>query len=279
MSFFMSIFLGLVQGIAEFLPVSSSGHLSILQNIFRLNYNDQDHLLFDVMLHLGTMISICVYYRKDLKAILNDSMKFVKDSRKGSNNEDVRLNPSVRTVIFIIVGTLPLLVMLPFYNMIALLFYNTAFVGFALVITGTILYFSDKLIPGRKSEKTITVRDALTIGLVQACALLPGLSRSGTTVSIGMARGLSREFAIRFSLLLSLPAVLGASIISLIKSIQAGIEWSMLPVYIVGTLFAAVAGYFAIRLLNYISEKGKFGKFSYYCWALGGLTIFLSIIL
>lgn len=279
MSFFMSIFLGFVQGVAEFLPVSSSGHLSILQNIFRLNYNDQDHLLFDVMLHLGTVISICVYYRKDLKAMLNDSMKFVKDSRKGSKNEDLRLTPSVRTVIFIIVGTLPLLVMLPFYNMIALLFYNTAFVGFALVITGTILYFSDKLIPGRKNEKTITARDALTIGLVQACALLPGLSRSGTTVSIGMARGLSREFAIRFSLLLSLPAVLGANIISFIKSIQAGIEWSMLPVYIVGTLFAAVAGYFAIRLLNYISEKGKFGKFSYYCWTLGGLTIFLSIIL
>jgi undecaprenyl-diphosphatase len=275
----MSLFLGIVQGVAEFLPISSSGHLSILQNLLRIGNEEQSHLLFDALLHFGTMISICIVYRQELRDMIRDRRRFLKGGKADTAEEAERFSPSVRTVFLIVVALLPLLIFVPFISSIELLFYRTMFIGFALIITGFILFVSDRTSPGRKNERTVTIRDALMIGAAQALALIPGLSRSGTTISVGIARGLDREFAVRFSLLLSLPAVFGASIISLVSAVKTGIDWSLVPVYLVGLVVAAVTGYFAIRVLNKMSAKGKFGKFAYYCWAVGGLTIFLSIIL
>ena len=279
MSFFMSLFLGIVQGIAEFLPISSSGHLSVLQNLLRIGYEEQSHLLFDVFLHFGTMISICIVYRKDLRTMILDSLRFLKGGKTDQAEKNERFSPSVRTVFLIVIALLPLFIFVPFIGSLELLFYRTMFIGFALIITGFILFVSDKTTPGRKDERTVTMKDALMIGAAQALALIPGLSRSGTTISVGIARGLNREFAVRFSLLLSLPAVFAAGIVSLVSAIKTGIEWSFVPLYLVGFIVTVVIGCFAIRILNKMSAKGKFGKFAYYCWAVGGLTIFLSIIL
>lgn len=131
---------------------------------------------------------------------------------------------------------------------------------------------------GKKGPKSATMLDALLVGVGQAVAVVPGLSRSGTTISAGMMRWFHRRFAVRFSFLLSIPAVLGANILSLKDAISAGVDWGQVPVYLVGVLTAAVSGYLCIGLLRRIANKGKFGAFAYYCWAMGLLTIVMQLI-
>jgi len=277
----MSIFLGIVQGVTEFLPISSSGHLSIFQNLFNLDYSDNDHLFFHVLLHLGTLISLCVAYRAELKSMVVDTLDHLRRRAESEPDSDEPLKPSVRTVVFVLVGTIPLLPMLIFYRHISRLFYNTGFIGFALLVTGGLLFVSDRYIKtGTKRETTMTLRDAIVIGLVQAVAIIPGLSRSGSTIAVGLARGLNRNFAVRFSLLLSIPAVVGAMVWELFSVIVNGFDASLLPAYLVGFVFAAVVGFFCVQLLRRIvAKKGRFGNFAYYCWGVGVLTIILSLAL
>lgn len=279
MSILMSAFLGLVQGIAEFLPISSSGHLSILQNLIGLKYCEDDHLFFDVLLHLGTLVSICIVYREDILKMIRGVIHFLRGNCDFSAFGDP-LVPPARQALLIIIATVPLLIAVPFYSRISSLYSKTGFIGFALLITGTLLFVSDKYVgSGKKSENTMTVADALMIGLGQMIALIPGLSRSGTTITVGMSRRLDRNYAVRFSLLMSIPAILGSLVLSLKDALEAGIDWSLMPTYLVGFVFSAVVGYFSIRLLNRIMNNGRFGHFSYYCWAVGIITILLSIIL
>jgi len=279
-SIFMSIFLGIVQGIAEFLPVSSSGHLSILQNLLHLKYSEDDHLLFVVILHLGTLVSIFIVYRREMKAMVSDGIEFLQRRGDRDSDEPVTLKPPGRALLFVIIGTIPLVLALIFSSSIARLFYKTGFIGFALIITGALLFVSDRYVKkGTKTEKTMTVGDALIIGLAQVVATIPGLSRSGTTISVGLARGLNSAFAVRFSLLLSVPAVIGSMIASLYSAIKHGANFGLLPIYLIGFVFAAVVGYFSIQVTRRIMAKGKFGKIAYYCWGVGALTILLSLVL
>ena len=279
MSFFMSLFLGLVQGITEFLPVSSSGHLSIFQNLMSLDYSEDEHLLFEVLLHLGTMISIIFTYRKELKEMISDGIGFLRMRSDSDIDEPVVMKPPARALLFVIVATIPMIIPLIFMRSISRLFYSVGFIGFALIITGGLLFTSDKYIKrGNKTEKTMTLGDAIIIGLSQAVAVIPGLSRSGTTVSVGLARGLSGSFAVKFSLLLSIPAVLGAMIASLYSAIRDGITFSNFPVYIVGFIVATVTGFFAIQVIRRLMSKGGFGKIAFYCWGVGFLTIILSMV-
>jgi len=194
------------------------------------------------------------------------------------DDEPVVLKPPGRALLFVIIGTMPLFVALLFSSVVSQLFFNTFFIGFALIITGCLLFVSSRFIKqGSKTDKTMTAIDALFIGLAQAVAVLPGLSRSGTTITVGLARGLTGSFAVRFSLLLSIPAVLGATLISLFKTISSGADLMQLPVYIVGFVVSTTIGYFAIRLLRKIMSKGNFGLFSYYCWLVGLITIVWSL--
>jgi len=181
-------------------------------------------------------------------------------------------------ILFIILATLPLLLVLPIKDKVEGLYSNTIFIGCAFLLTGTILFLSDRMGRGGKNLKTASILDVVLVGFGQAVAVVPGLSRSGTTIACGMARGFEREFAVKFSFLLSIPAVLGANLLSLIDAVQAGIDWSLLPMYLAGVAAAAVSGYLAIRLLKYITQKGSFGGFSYYCWGMGLLTLILSLI-
>jgi undecaprenyl-diphosphatase len=279
MTLLMSILLGLVQGIAEFLPVSSSGHLSILQNLFGLQYSEENNLFFDVLLHLGTLVSICVTYRKDLRKMFSDTAGFLRDWHNGEYDE-LRLKPSVRTVALIIAGTLPLLVAAPFSGRLTPLFSKTWLIGLMLIITGALLSIANRIaVSGGKSGKTATIKDAFIIGLSQAVALIPGLSRSGTTIAVGLARGLKRDFSVKFSLLLSIPAVLGSFIITLLSALKQGIDLKLIPMYITGAVVAAVVGFFSIRILRNIMTSGRMRALTYYCWALGALTLILTIIL
>jgi len=276
MSVILALFLGLVQGIAEFLPISSSGHLSILQNLFNMNYYEESHLLFDVLLHLGTLVSICAVYRAEIREMIVDGIEYLRLKSDSNADEPVSLKPPGRALLFVIVGTLPLLlvIFIPVYR----LFFNTFFIGFALIVTGGLLFVSSRLIKqGNKTDKTMTMTDALLIGLAQAVAVLPGLSRSGTTISVGLARGLTGSFAVRFSLLLSIPAVIGATIVSIYRAVSGGANFALLPTYLAGFVVAAGVGYFAIQFLRRLMAKGSFGNFAYYCWGVGIVTIIWSL--
>ena len=277
MGFLSSIFLGLVQGIAEFLPISSSGHLSLFQHFFGLT---EAGLFFDVLLHLGTLIAVFVYDWRDSVNLVKAFLRLVTGlfSKKKKGARKGRKDPGARMILMLIVATLPLFVILPIKDKVESLYSNTIFVGCALIVTGCILFFSDRMAKGKKTVRSATLLDALLVGVGQAVAVVPGLSRSGTTISAGMLRGFSRKFAVRFSFLLSIPAVLGANIISIGDAVAAGIDTSLLPAYIAGTVVAAVSGYFAIRLVNSLADKGKFGSFAYYCWGIGAAAVIATLI-
>ena len=276
MSYISAIILGLVQGVAEFLPISSSGHLSLFQHFFQLTDVEHDHMFFSVLLHLGTLVAVFFAYRRDIAELLREFFCMVH-LRKLPQGQTPDI-PARRMILMIIVATLPLLLVFPIKDRVELLYQNTFFIAFALVLTGTLLFVSDRMPRGHKTAGTATMGDAILVGLAQAVAVVPGLSRSGTTISAGMARGFDRTYAVKFSFLMSIPAVLGANILSIVDAVKAGIDTSLLPMYLVGVLVAMVSGYASISLLRLIARKGRFGGFAYYCWGAGLVTLILSLI-
>lgn len=273
-----AILLGIVQGVAEFLPISSSGHLAILQNLFALSAGE-DHLFFDVLLHLGTLISICVCYWGDIVAMVREVFIVLRGGRRADGTPVQGNLGAARLFMMIVVGTLPLFLVLPINDKVEELYYITPFIGVALLLTGCMLFVSDKMTPGKRTEKNMRFRDALVIGLCQCVATIPGLSRSGTTITAGIATGLDRNFAMKYSFLLSLPAVLGANLLSFIKALgEESIDASLIPAYLIGMLAAMLSGIAAISLMKLIAQKSKFGWFAYYCWGAGVLTIIFSLI-
>ena len=276
MTFLSSFLLGLVQGIAEFLPISSSGHLAIAQNLLGMSDAGTVPEFFDVLLHLGTLVAVFVAYWADIKDMVLEFFRGAGDLIHHSTPNPVP--PARRLILLIILGTLPLFVVLPVKDAVQGLSNSMAFSGAALIVTGVLLFVSDRVKKGRKNERTATWLDVLIVGIGQAIATMPGISRSGMTITTGCFVGFERKFAVRFSFLLSIPAVLGANILSLADAAKAGINWAEVPVYLVGVVTAAVVGYLCIRLLRFIADRGKFGAFAYYCWAVGVLTLVLNVI-
>lgn len=277
MTYLAALLLGLVQGIAEFLPISSSGHLAVLQSFFGLTAPGEEDMLFEVLLHLATLLVVVIVYWKDIMEMINEIIGLIHDARHPSPVEGGP-RPARRLVLMLIIATLPLLIVLPFNNLINKLNGSTIFVGIAFLVTGLMLLMSDKMRSGRKKAGTMTVTDALVIGVCQAFATLPGISRSGATITAGMSRGLNRSFSVKFSFLLSLPAIFGANIITLFNALEAGSDGALFPMYLLGMLAAGVSGFFAIGLVRTLSQKGKFGKFGYYCFAAGIATLVLSFV-
>ncbi|HCQ74066.1 MAG TPA: undecaprenyl-diphosphate phosphatase [Clostridiales bacterium] len=273
-----AIILGLVQGIAEFLPISSSGHLAILQNLFNMSDIEGGHMFFDVLLHFGTLIAICFMYWSDIKAMVVEVLALLSGRKAVTADGRPKQYPAARMFFLIVAATLPLVLVLPINDYIGELSQSTVFVGIALILTGFMLLVSDKMTPGTKTEKNMRFSDALIIGLCQCVATLPGLSRSGTTITAGIATGQNRGYAVKFSLLMSIPAVLGATLLELIKAIKNGIDASLIPAYLFGMVAAMVSGVLAIGLLKMIAKSKRFGGFAYYCWIVGALTIILSMI-
>jgi len=274
MTYFSSFLMGLVQGLAEFLPISSSGHLAIAQNL--LGMETEVPVFFDVLLHLGTLLAVFVAYWKDICEIVVEFFRGVGDIVHHTTPKQVP--PARRMILLIIVATLPLVAVLPFHEKVQALGDNMVFVGAALVVTGFLLFACDLVRKGRKTAKSATLIDALVVGVGQAIATMPGISRSGMTITAGCFCGYERSFAVRFSFLMSIPAILGANVLSLVDAFKDGIIWTEVPMYMVGVITAAVVGYACIRLLKLIAQKGRFGAFSYYCWAVGLLTLLLCAI-
>ena len=276
MSLLSSILLGLVQGIAEFLPISSSGHLAIAEHLLNVSGATEIPDFFDVLLHLGTLVAVFVAYWSDIRDMILELISGVRDLAR--RNTPDPLPPARRMILLIIVGTLPLFLVLPVKDLVEGLSDNMYFVAGALLVTGCLLFASDRVRHGRKTERSATLIDVLIVGVAQAIATCPGISRSGTTITAGCFVGFERKFAVRFSFLLSIPAILGANILSLKDAAEAGIDWASVPVYLVGVAVSAVVGYVCIRLLKMIAAKGRFGWFAYYCWFAGAATLLLTIV-
>ena len=278
MSLLSSVLLGLIQGLAEFLPISSSGHLAIAEHFLGqagvVNVPD----FFDVLLHLGTLVAVFVAYWQDIREMVVELIDGIRDLAHGTTPSPIP--PARRLILLIIVATLPLFAVLPIKDWIEGLSDNIYFVAGALIVTGFLLFASDRVRKGRKTEKTAALVDVLLVGVAQAIATCPGISRSGTTITAGCFVGFDRKFAVRFSFLMSIPAILGANILTLKDAItEGGIIVGDIPVYLVGVAVAAVVGYACIRLLKMIADKGKFGWFAYYCWAAGLLVLALTLVL
>ncbi len=276
-----AILLGLIQGITEFLPISSSGHLVLFENLFGLTSTEETNLFFDVILHFGTLIAIVVTYRRDIAEMIMAFLGIVSDIFHGNKPKPARSKsdmPARRMVLLIVVATLPLFAVLPFQDALESIRTRPWIVGVMLLMTGILLFFSDRAGKGRKTERSASIVDVLVVGIAQAIGTVPGISRSGSTISAGMFRGFDRQFAVRFSFLMSLPAVLGATLLSTVDAVKEGIDWGLVPCYIVGMAVSAVSGFFAIRIVRFIADKGRFGAFAYYCWAAGLVTIVASVI-
>lgn len=276
MTYLLSAVLGFLQGVAEFLPISSSGHLSLFQHFFGMEEPDN---LFNILLHFATLIAVCVYYFQDVVEMIVEFFRgvaalFSRTPSRGNPPEGRRL------VLLVIVGTLPLFAVLPVESKIEMLGGSPVFVSCALLVTGCVLFLSDRYGGGRKTAKNATIKDALLVGLAQGVATIPGLSRSGCTISAGMAMGFQRKFAVRYSFLLSLPAVFGATLLKVIKTIKAAepLAEGILPKYLLGMAVAGVVGYFSIRLVDLLASKGKFGAFAWYCWGAGLIFLVLSLV-
>ncbi len=277
MTFWMALVLGLVQGVAEFLPISSSGHLSLLQHFFGMEEPDA---LYNILLHFATLVAVCVVYWRDIVDMI---VEFFRGAAallgRGDRREGGKPPEGRRLVLLVILGTLPLFLVLPFDDLVEGMGANPTFVALMLLLTGCVLFLSDHYAGGRKTVRTATVKDALLVGLAQGMATIPGLSRSGTTISAGMALGFDRNFAVRYSFLLSLPAVLGATLLKVVKVAASGeVDIKLLPMYLCGMVVAGVVGYFAISLVKLLADKGKFGKFAFYCWIVGGIALIASLL-
>ena len=219
-------------------------------------------------------------YRRDIAEMITEFIRVAAELLgRGGKKKKGEAPEARRMVLLLVLATLPLFLVLPFDELVEAMGANPTFVSLMLLLTGCILFLSDQYGGGKKSGRTATVRDVLMVGLAQGMATIPGLSRSGITISAGMALGFERGFAVRFSFLMSLPAVFGATLLKVVKVAGSGeFDAGRLPMYLAGMVVAGVVGYFSIALVKLLADRGKFGKFAYYCWAVGAAALLASLL-
>lgn len=273
MDIIQGIIIGIVQGLTEFLPVSSSAHLVFIQNILGV----ESSLAFDTFLHLGTLIAVLWFFRWDIIKMIRSWILSIEDLIQGRFQEGFYADPYKRLAWYVILGTVPVgIVGVLFEDSVDALFAGALYVpAFFLFVTGTILYLSQRMASGNVNINNISKKHALFMGLGQACAILPGLSRSGTTIAAGLTIGLDKEFAAKFSFILSIPAILGAFVLQA-KDIGSALDVNFLPV-ILGFIASIIAGYMAIKWMLDLIKNRSLDIFAYYCWAVG-IIVFMGSI-
>ena len=251
-----AIIWGLVQGLTEFLPISSSGHLVIVPAFLEEFGMDisQPSLAVSAALHLGTLVAVLIYFRADLAKALH--FRTDTEGRK--------------IVILVAIGTVPALVGFPLKDTVEGIQENVTTVGVALIATGVILVLGQMLAKGARRLIDGRIPDAVAVGIAQAFALIPGISRSGITISTGNARGFDPSEAARFSFLLGIPVIAGAGLLSISDLFEENVIWSEI---LVGMVVAAISGYAAIALLLSAIKKVGLMPFAVYCFLVGGLTV------
>lgn len=294
METYQALLLGIIQGLTEFLPVSSSGHLALAQHSFGIT---EPTLLFDISLHIGTLFAVGVIFFDDIKsmivAIINMLLTLIKFNMNLDNfQKDIKDNPDIRLAFLIIVGSIPTALIGLFLKQYAdILFGSINFVGTMLLITGTFLWLTKNIKADEKKRVTVPdnkhgsimnfgYKQALFIGVCQGIAVVPGISRSGSTIAAGLFAGIEREAAARFSFLLSIPAIVGAEILGLKDVLNgdggAAITINMATIY--GICIAFVVGYAALKVLVKIVKNGKLHLFAPYCWILGVIAVISGVL-
>ncbi len=285
MSLLQAILMGIIQGLTEFLPVSSSGHLAIFKILFGVETDTG--ILYDVLLHVGTLLAICVVYYKDIWrlivegcGILRDAFVnvviFFRNKAKGETESYRRIvNSSYRKfVMLIIVSTIPTGVIGFFGRDVVSMASDILIVpGICLIVTAILLLIADHLKDGEKLPKNVTYTDAFGVGIAQGIATLPGLSRSGTTITACLLSGYQRNFAVKYSFIMSIPAILGALILELKDIGSVTVTSTEIIYYIIGMGIAAVVGYVCIKTMLVIVRKKKFTIFAIYCLLAGVLSV------
>ena len=260
------IVLAVVQGLTEFLPISSSGHLVLMQNLFGMQ---EPELLLDICLHVGTLISVGIVFWNEIRNIIVTLFKLPGLIRSAGGLTPLWAeNETVRITALILVGSVPTAILgLLFRKVADQLFGAIWIVGAMLLITGSLLWFTRRVPIEGRPVKAMQVKDALTIGLTQGLAILPGISRSGSTIAMALFLGIDREVAGRYSFLLSIPAIMGALVIGL----DSSLTHTTLPIAVIlmGIATAGIVGYLALRILLRVVRKGKLYYFAPYCWLLG----------
>lgn len=255
--------LGVVQGLTEFLPVSSSGHLVLFQSQLPVA---GDTVAFDLGLHMGTLLPVLWVYRADLARVLTDTF---------SGSGSFLQRPGVRLMALVVLGSVPTAVIgLSLENIFEEMFSNTLSVGVAFAVTGLLLWLTRRAGEAKHSESTMPWVAALTIGVVQGLAITPGISRSGSTIAAAMFLGIEREAAAKYSFLLSIPAIMGAF---LLKAGDLDLSAGNLAPLLTGFVTAAVTGYLALQLLLRFVRSGSLDKFAFYLWPLAAVSIGLSL--
>lgn len=268
MEAYQGIVLGILQGLTEFLPVSSSGHLVLGQLYFNIT---DSGLAFDIAVHMGTLAAVLVVYFKDLKEILASLFLYMGGSRS------TETDASLVMAGCILAGSVPTaLIGLMLKQLEDVLFTSSVLVGLMLMVTGSLLWVSKRFYRQDDAGGKLTLKRALMIGIVQGFAVIPGISRSGSTIAAGMFAGLDRSTAARFSFLLSIPAIAGALVLSIKDALETGILFD--PATLYGTIVAFVVGLAALKLLLKLVHRGRFHLFAPYCWLAGALVLASHLI-
>lgn len=268
MTYLQAVILGAIQGLTEFLPVSSSGHLVIFQNLFGMKAPE---FIFDISVHIGTLAAVFVFFYRDILSIIRSLLIFTIRGRKVAEAQPKTMD-DIRLAAMIIAASIPTaLIGLMLQKKADVLFSSLTLVGCMLILTGAWMWFTKK---SRTREKGISLKNTLLIGIIQGIAVIPGISRSGSTIAAGLYLGLDRETATRFSFLISIPAILGAALLSVIHAPTPGTAGA--AVIITGAATAFVTGYAALNLLVYMVKKGNLFLFSPYCWLAGAAALVLA---
>ena len=278
MNFIQAILMGIVQGLSEFLPISSSAHLVFTSNFYKvfkgieIAQETGQEVFFDIMLHFGTLVAVLIFFRKEIWEIIKSLYNAIKTRDFSDLN--------AKTGMYIILGTvITVMIALPMEKVAEKLVYSPAIVGILLVITGFVLFYSEYRSKQIATKKQVDLKSSVLIALAQGIAALPGFSRSGWTIATGLFNGLDRLTAARYSFLLSIPIILGASMvypfISLDLSEVVQYDWSAI---IVGTIVSGIVGYLCIKYFLKLVAKFSLAIFGYYCVIVGIITtVFFSL--
>lgn len=276
LTYIKAVILGLVQGLAEFLPISSSGHLALLQYFFGIEGDSV--LLFTVLLHVGTLVSVFIIYWKDIVELVLELGRVIKDLVTGQGLQ-VNKNETRRLGVMIIVATIPTALIGLFFNDLFESFYSNLLpIGIGLLLTGTLLFVAQRMGAANKDVLRMNYRNAIFIGVMQGLAITPGISRSGSTLFGGLLTGLDRAFAVKFAFLISIPSILGSFLMELPEAIKMGTDGLPLGPILVGMAVAALSGFFAIKVMIRVVTAKKLTIFSAYTWGLGAFVVLYTII-
>lgn len=289
MNLIESIFMGIIQGVTEFLPVSSSGHLAIFKNLFGLQ---DTGLLFDVLLHVGTLVAVFIVFWKDIWELIVNGIGIIADALKNTgyffynlaekNKAGYKKKKYIKVIstsyrrfaMLVIVSTIPTGIMGILFNDV-IEKASTALIipGICLLITGTLLLIADNTPDGKKNEDTVSYKNAAVVGVCQGIATLPGISRSGTTIVACLVSKMDRKFAVKYSFIMSIPVILGAALLEVKDIGSSGISGGEVFNYVIGMLVATVVGYICIKTMLKVVRNKKFKGFSIYCYVVGLIAI------